>query len=126
MKTLLRLLLSHSAAVLLIAGSVLAQPEPGPGPDPTGVVNTVEINGNVTEYSHQFFVNGYWSMWGEDGKLIGFGCLEQQAAGSIDYENHSGDGGGGQTGTYEWDGTAWNRTSSSHPDAPPLRLLPPV
>ena len=121
----------------MMMGALVAQTPPTPPtppvpvtPTPTGVVNQVEVRGTVLEdWGHEFFEDGTWEMWKANGELVGWGTWEQDpATGEIHYLNESGDGGGNQTGTYEWDSSsaAWDRTAASHPDAPKLRLLPPL
>lgn len=105
-----------------------APPEPS-CPCPTGTVNAVRINGNIMEgMQHMFFDDGTWAMWTSD-RLVGWGTWEFGSAPcTIDYVNRSLDGGGNQTGTFTWDDTSheWQRTAASHPDAPPMSLVPPL
>ncbi|MCU0864056.1 MAG: hypothetical protein MUC36_09705 [Planctomycetes bacterium] len=92
----------------------------------------VELDGQLNPDDRFVFVrlpfgDGTWGMWFniEGERLWGFGTyIWSPTAGTIDYENRSDDGGGGQTGQYTWDGTKYERTRASHPDAPSLSLHP--
>ncbi len=120
----------RGAVLLLLTVPAIAQvpPEPPPCPDPTLVVHLVELKGVVQDGEcFQFFEDGTWANW-DDDQVYGWGTYEwNPVAGTIDYVNLSGDGGGNQTGTYTWDPDehVWERTASSHPNAPPMSLLPP-
>ncbi len=117
MHKLIKLFLLQATA-LLVAGSLTAQTPPPRSlvHDPTGVVNQVEVDGTVLRgYGHEFYSDGTWEMWDSDG-LVGYGTWEQDLeTGYIHYVNESGDGGGGQTGKYERDGTVWERTEGIPP-----------
>ena len=126
------------ASLLMVSVATAQTPPPAPNPaptpppihDPTGCANFVEVRGKILEgWGHEFFEDGWWEMWDDKGDLVGWGTWEQDPeTGKIDYENLSGDGGGGQTGSYEWDSSegVWDRTEASHPQAPPMRLVPPL
>lgn len=115
---------------LLVAGiSLLSSAARAQCPEPTGVVNFVEINGEIVEgLEHEFFEDGWWEMW-RNGEPVGWGTWElDPATCRIKYVNFSDDGGGNQEGTYEWndDDKKWVRIHASHPGAPPLALVPPL
>ena len=76
----------------------------------------------------EFDPDGTWEMWDDSGS-VGWGVWElDQPNSTIEYINLSGDGGGRQSGTYEWDpeNGEWERTWASHPKAPPMSLIPPL
>ena len=92
----------------------------------------VELNGQLNPNEQFVFVPLLWGdgttgFWFdiEGQRLWGFGTYTwDPAAGTIDYENRSDDGGGGQTGQYPWDGSKYVRTRASHPQAPRMALHP--
>lgn len=101
-------------------------------PNPSSTTWNVELNGQLNPNDHFVFVpflfgDGTWGMWFnvEGERLWGFGTyIWKPTSGTIDYENRSDDGGGGQTGQYTWDGTKYERTRASHPEAPRMSLHP--
>jgi hypothetical protein len=121
-------LLPAMLAVLSLSSTATAQRAPNPG----STAWFVELNGQLNPNDQFVFVpfvfgNGTWGMWFnvEGERLWGFGTyIWDPTAGTIDYENRSDDGGGGQTGQYTWDGTKYERTKASHPEAPRLSLHP--
>lgn len=121
-------LLPAVLAVLSLSSTATAQRAPNPG----STTWVVELNGQLNPNEHFVFVpfvfgDGTWGMWFdvEGERLWGFGTyIWDPTAGTIDYENRSDDGGGGQTGQYTWDGTKYERTRASHPQAPRLSLHP--
>jgi hypothetical protein len=121
-------LLPAMLAVLSLSSTATAQRAPNPG----STTWIVELNGQLNPNEHFVYVpfvfgNGTWGMWFnvEGERLWGFGTyIWDPTAGTIDYENRSDDGGGGQTGQYTWDGTKYERTRASHPEAPRLSLHP--
>lgn len=121
-------LLPAMLAVLSLSSTATAQRAPNPG----STAWIVELNGQLNPNDQFVFVpfvfgNGTWGMWFnvEGERLWGFGTyIWDPTAGTIDYENRSDDGGGGQTGQYTWDGTKYERTKASHPEAPRLSLHP--
>lgn len=121
-------LLPAMLAVLSLSSTATAQRAPNPG----STTWIVELNGQLNPNDHFVFVpfvfgNGTWGMWFnvEGERLWGFGTyIWDPTAGTIDYENRSDDGGGGQSGQYTWDGTKYERTRASHPEAPRLSLHP--
>ncbi|MEM1451034.1 MAG: hypothetical protein AAF726_21905 [Planctomycetota bacterium] len=95
---------------------------------PIGVGMTVFIRGELTPYVMTFYEDGTWEVVDGDQNPVGWGIyVYDEDAGTIDYLNESGDGGGGQTGTYtgSHDSGMWERTAASHPKAPELALQPP-
>lgn len=101
-------------------------------PNPSSTTWIVELNGQLDPNEHFVFVpipagGGTIGMWFNTGggRLYGFGMYRwDPTAGTIDYDNRSDDGGGGQNGQYTWDGTKYERTRASHPEAPRLSLHP--
>lgn len=71
--------------------------------------------------------DGTWGMWVnyDSTRVWGYGMYYWNPTnGTIDYENLSDDGGGGQTGQYTWDGSKYVRNRASHPDAKRMVLHP--
>ena len=116
-------------ALLLFAPKATAQNSPDPASLPWGV----ELDG-VLQPGEVFLFHPD-SPWSSSGTWInlnatttfGWGTYDwHPLTGTIDYVNQSGDGGGIQTGEYEWSLDRYERLWSSHPQAKPMSLLPPV
>lgn len=119
-----------SRALLVASFCVFSAVATAQCPEPTGCVNFVKVNGAIVEgLHHEFYPDGTWEMWSDDKGTVGWGTWDfDEENCRIDYVNLSGDGGGNQTGTYEWDDEKheWERTAASHQGAPPLSLVPPL
>ena len=114
---------------LQVAPSLVAAPVPTsnpewPEPPITNTVMVVILNGEMVDADFKFHEDGTWELTMGEFYVWGFWEYNEETQ-IIDYTNETGDGGGGQSGTYKWneaDGT-WDRTSS-HPDAPEVSLMP--
>ena len=118
-------LLLTFAAILTLPSTVSAQPPIDPG----SKVWDVELNG-VMQPGEKFLFTpefdgacfGTWINFDEK-KTWGWGTYFWDPVwGTIEYQNLSNDGGGGQSGVYSWTGTSYIRTWASHPQAPPMTL----
>ncbi len=134
LRSILLFVLVPLFAVLLFSTSTVAIQVDGSSgghgsTDPAGTGMIVTINGVVNnDMIKSFYGDGSWELT-LNGDLIGWGWyFWDEENDKIIYENESGDGGGGQTGEYTWNEAdmVWDRTKSSHPNAPQVSLLPPL
>ncbi|MEM1448796.1 MAG: hypothetical protein AAGI22_06765 [Planctomycetota bacterium] len=129
----LRTLLLLALAPMLffqVAPALVAAPVPqddGGWPEPpiTNTVMVVILNGEMVDADFKFLEDGTWELSMGALELWGFWEYDPETQ-MIDYTNETNDGGGGQSGQYTWNeaSSTWDRTFSSHPDAPELSLLP--
>lgn len=118
-------LLAPAAELPASPGSVVAEAAVSGPPDPSGTTMILEVNGNPVGFQ-MMYDDGTWEAE-VDGQIVAWGTYVMHDSGDgFDYVNESGDGGGGQHGTFTWNDTTgvWDRTYSSHPKAPSMSLVP--
>lgn len=126
MRNRLASLILAVAAALSFTHSVVAQGSVDPGSRAWQVeVNGVTSETEVMLYDPDPSGDGTWGTWHNfDGNhTYGYGVyFWDPLEGTIEYINQSNEGGGNQTGKYQWDDGKYVRVEASHPKAPDIVL----